>query len=145
LSDSDIAALADKVADRIAGNDDTDEDGGDDDDDEQSEGLNRHEIDQLADLVCEATEGRWQRPQALHFMMHTARGASMVGRLRKAVSKAISNKRKRKEQPMTWETLEKFVKETTAAKMPGGRLVRRRSPGKPFDTHARESVMLTYD
>jgi hypothetical protein len=84
LSDDDLGPLADQVADRIAGNGDGD-DG--DNDEPNKRGLNKHEIDALADLVCESTEGRWQRPQALHFMMHTARGASMVHRLRKAINK----------------------------------------------------------
>jgi hypothetical protein len=77
LSDEQLARLASQL------NDD-DDDAGDIDDDGNR--VSRHDLDKLADLVCESTNGAWQRPQALHYMMHNRNGAALVQRLRKALT-----------------------------------------------------------
>jgi hypothetical protein len=97
VRDDDIDNLADQIV---------DED--DNDDDEQATKLNRHHIDQLADLVAESTNGRWDRARALRWMMRNRTGAAMVQRLHSSVGKALS-KRKAK-QMKNWSDVVSIAK-----------------------------------
>jgi hypothetical protein len=77
LSDDQLDRLADQLGD---GEEEYDEDG-------NGVSRNKHEIDVLADLVCESTNGAWDRPLALSYLMHHRNGAALVRRLRKAINK----------------------------------------------------------
>jgi hypothetical protein len=96
LSDDDLGALADQIAERI----------GDDGDTDTKAGLNRHEVDKLADLVVEASGDQWQRPQALHWLMHTRNGAATLHRLRGGVAKRLTNKRKETKPMETYKVMD---------------------------------------
>jgi hypothetical protein len=74
---------------------------GDRDDGDSSE--NSRHISHLADLLCEVNP-TLTRQRALHHLLHDKNGAALVARMRTAKA------HKRKDKPMTWETLEKFVK-----------------------------------
>lgn len=42
----------------------------------------RHHVDRLADLVLQASDGSLERPQVLHWLLHSARGNALVERMR---------------------------------------------------------------
>jgi hypothetical protein len=86
LTDDQIAALAD----RLDGN-------------RVDVGRQKHEVERMADLLIAANPAMTKQ-RALHHLLHDRSGAALVARLRKAINKRKDTK------PMTWETLQKFVK-----------------------------------
>jgi hypothetical protein len=88
--------------------DDADDDTDDDLDDDSDNGNGRHVVDELADLLVEggSPDGEVTREQALQWLLHSARGQSLVARM------AAHRKRNRKgfQMPTRQEVLKGYVR-----------------------------------